>query len=55
MTVVSDDVPIQLLGQLGNEGEVTKGKISLHIISNHKCAHIASGATGDFDEEAIRV
>jgi hypothetical protein len=30
-------------------------KVSLHIISNHRCAHIASGATGDFDEDAIRV
>jgi hypothetical protein len=30
-------------------------KVSLHIISNHRCAHIASGATGDFDDDAIRV
>lgn len=36
--------------QLGLHTEET----SLHIISNHRCEHIASGATGDLEDEAIR-
>ena len=50
MIIKSVDVPNQLFYQLDQEF----ARCSLHIISNHKLAHIASGPAGDLEVEAIR-